>query len=384
MSLIKSILDTDLYKLSMQNAILELFSDTQAEYTFINRNLDYKFNNEFVKKLQNEINQMCSLSLSRQEWKFLKEKCTYLKPSYLEYLSNYRFNSEEIVLSLVDNQLQINISGSWHSTVLWEVPLMAIISELYFQQLNWNTNELVKCTEEKANVLYKNNCRISEFGTRRRRSNDVQSIVVKVLKNYPVFVGTSNVSFAMLHDLKPIGTVAHEFIMAMSVLYGLRHANRFAMDAWTQVYKANLGTALTDTYGISAFFKDFSLYHTKLWSDIRQDSGDPFEFVDKAVAHYKKMNVDPLSKGIIFSDSLNIDKCVKLNEYCKNKIRCSFGIGTNLTNDFPDKKYLNMVIKLKSIDDIPVVKLSEDSNKAIGNKDAIRVAKWTFLGQALD
>ena len=383
--MIDSILDTDLYKLSMQNAILELFPDTLAEYSFQNRNLKYEFSNLFLLELQDEINKMTSYSLSNEEYKFLKEKCVYLKPSYLEYLYNYRFDSNEIQLSIDDNQLKILIKGLWCRTVLWEVPLMALISELYFKKIkDWNIEGTKERTIEKADILSKYNCKTSEFGTRRRRSYETQSIVVDVFKNYSNFVGTSNVNLAMKYNVKPIGTVAHEFIMAMSVLHGLRHANRFAMDAWTQVYKANLGTALTDTYGIDAFFKDFSLYHSKLWSDVRQDSGDPFVFVDKTVEHYRKMNIDPLSKAIIFSDSLNVDKCVKLNEYCKNKIRCSFGIGTNLTNDFPDKKYLNMVIKLKTIDGIPVIKLSEDINKSIGDKDAIRVAKWTFFGQNLE
>jgi len=387
---VKSILDTDLYKLSMQNAIMELFPDTQAEYVFLNRNTDYKFDEPLVKELQEAVDNMALLKLTDAEKNFLKTRCPYLKPSYLEYLLNYKFDPSEVKLSLNKDQLQIAIKGPWCRTVLWEVPLMATISELYFRRANdvWGYSWTMDCvrdwTTTKANILWKNGCRTSEFGTRRRRSYETQLTVVDIMKDCPTFVGTSNVFFAMMFGLKPIGTVAHEWFMGMSVLHGLRHANRFAMDDWDRVYKGNLGTALTDTYGSEAFFKDFSLYHSKLWSDIRQDSGDPFAFVDMAVSHYKSLGIDPMTKGIIFSDSLNVDKCVNLNEYCKNKIRCSFGIGTNLTNDFPDKKALNMVIKLKSIDGVPVVKLSDDPDKAIGDRDAMRVVKWTFLGENLD
>jgi nicotinate phosphoribosyltransferase len=140
---------------------------------------------------------------------------------------------------------------------------------------------------------------------------------------------------------------------------------------------------LTDTYGIEAFLEDFNLYHTNLWTGIRQDSGDPFEFTDKMVAHYKKLRIDPMSKTIVFSDSLNVDKAIKLNKYCEGKIKCSFGIGTYFTNDFPDGKALNMVIKLSKINGIPVVKLSEDPKKAIGDPDAIKVAEWTFFNKPL-
>jgi len=165
--------------------------------------------------------------------------------------------------------------------------------------------------------------------------------------------------------------------MGVSALESLRHANRFAMQKWCDTYGANLGTVLPDTFGIKAFFDDFTLYYASLFDSIRHDSGDPFKFTDKVIAHYKKLNIDPNSKTIIFSDGLNVELAIELNRYCSGKIKCAFGIGTNFTNDFATKS-LNMVIKLYSVDGIPVVKLSDEPTKATGDKKAVEVAKWTF------
>ena len=201
------------------------------------------------------------------------------------------------------------------------------------------------------------------------------------------FVGTSNVYLAMKYGVKPIGTMAHEWIQGHCVLGGIRHANRYALDAWTRVYRGNLGIALTDTYGTNAFLEDFDTYLAKLFDGVRHDSGDPFRFVDKIVAHYKKLGINPRSKTIVFSDNLKPTTCIALLHYCEdNDICCSFGIGTNFTNDFPlsPLKALNMVIKLVRLNGIPVVKLSDDLGKIIGDPDMVRVIRYLYLGTPLD
>jgi nicotinate phosphoribosyltransferase len=389
---VKSTLDTDQYKLTMQNAILELYPDTMAEYVFINRDKSYTFDESFLKKLKKTVEQMSDLKLGMDEKDWLRNQCPYLKPAYLEYLSNYRFNPDEVKMSIKDGQLVLSIYGAWCRTVLWEVPLMATISELYFENVpGWSLDDhggQGYRAKIKGNRLAEAGCKFADFGTRRRRSYETQFTVVDAFHNSgngnPCFVGTSNPYLAFRFGVTPVGTFAHEWVQSQSVLNGLRHANRFAMEAWSKNYSASLGIALTDTYGMAAFLEDFNLYYAKLFDGTRQDSGNPFEFVDKMIAHYRKLRIDPLSKTIVFSDSLNVEKAIKLNEYCKGKIKCSFGIGTHFTNDYPDGRALNMVIKLASINGVPVVKLSEDPSKTIGDPDAVKVAEWTFFRKSLN
>jgi len=304
--MVKSILDTDLYKLTMQNAILELYPDAMAEYVFINRDKTYTFDSTFCNDLRGIINRMSKdlkLGLDEKDW--LRNQCPYLKPAYVEYLSNYRFDPSEVKISLKDNQLAISIYGPWHRTILWEVPLMATISELYFESVKgWNYDGQKELAIEKGYRLANDGCNFAEFGTRRRRSFDTQFQIVDAFHSEPgrygrgnhCFVGTSNPYLAFRFGVTPIGTVAHEFIMAQSVLNGLLHANRFSLDDWAHVYKASLGTALTDTFGLNAFLKDFSLYHSKLWDGVRHDSGNPFEFVDKMVYHYNSLRISVRGK----------------------------------------------------------------------------------------
>jgi nicotinate phosphoribosyltransferase len=190
----------------------------------------------------------------------------------------------------------------------------------------------------------------------------------------------------MKYGVKPIGTQAHEWVQGHSVLGSLRHANKAAMDAWVRVYNADLGIVLPDTYGLKSFLGDFDRFHARLWDGVRHDSGCPFNFADRMTSHYKALSIDPRTKTLVFSDNLTAEKAVKIKQHCdKLGIRCSFGIGTHFTNDFGgDLKPLNMVIKLWALDDIPVVKLSDDDGKAVGDKDALRVARWTHFGTPLD
>lgn len=398
--MITSLLDTDLYKLTMQNFVLQTYPNAVVTYKFNNRNKDMKFNTLFLGHLAHALSELAKVRLTDSEEKFLREKCPYLTESYIQYLKNYKFDLREVRYSLDDeNNLDILISGPWHSTILWEVPLMAIISELYFKHCDtdwtYSDEKQFNLATDKAFGLGIHNCVFADFGTRRRRSYNVHCIVVNAMdlankeaKNNG-FVGTSNVHLAHKFGLKPIGTMAHEFIMGVSALEGLRHANRFALEKWSEFYKGNLSVALTDTFGTDAFFNDFNLTLAKQY-DVRHDSGSPTVFADKIIAKYKELGIDPTTKTIVFSDGLDVEEAIKIRAYCNGRIRCVFGIGTNFTNDFKKattglvSKPLNMVIKLASVNNIPVVKISDSPTKAIGDKDALRVAMWTHFGKPLD
>jgi nicotinate phosphoribosyltransferase len=384
---IQSILDNDLYKFTMQQAVVELYPAVRATYEFINRPPSERFNQEFFGALRESIREMSRLRLQPDERSFLKQQCPYLKPAYLDYLENYRYDPGQVEARLDDRGgLAIEIDGPWHRAILWEVPLLALVSELYGRhvQTNWTSDGQAEKIAAKSSTLRRAGCVFADFGTRRRRSYATQDLVVGVLCDNPGFVGTSNVHLAQVHGQKPIGTMAHEWIMAHSVLCGLRHANRFALEAWCRVYNAQLGIALTDTYTTRAFFDDFDAYYARLYDGVRQDSGCPFEFTDLAVEHYDRLRIDPAAKTIVFSDGLSPELAARLSAHCGGRIRCSFGIGTNLTNDFEGCPAPNIVIKLTSVNGIPAVKLTDDPAKATGQPDALRVARWTILGMPLD
>lgn len=400
--MIKSILDNDLYKFTMQMAVLELFPKAEAEYRFTNRG-SQRFSEEFVEELRRVVDEEISeLKLTEEEYCWLGENCPFLKPMYLEYLKNFRFKPEEVEICLTrEKGLDMRIKGPWHSTILWEIVLMAAVSELYFTTIEkeWNGSTKNQVTPESVlsayrekileigKVLEENNCFFSEFGTRRRRSFELHDQVMKSLVQIKTLTGTSNVYFAKKYGVKPIGTVGHEWVMGTSALVGLRYANRFAFENWVEVYKGDLGIALTDTFGSEAFFKDMDLKLSKIYDGFRHDSGDPFTFVDRVIEHYRKMGIDPMKKVIVFSDALDAEAAVRLKKYCQGKINCSFGIGTSLTNNsefFRESPPLNMVIKLHSINGIPVVKLSDSPEKETGERDAVRVANYIVGRKGLD
>lgn len=386
--MIQSILDNDLYKLTMQQAVLNITPNAEVVYKFTNRRPEKLVNKAMFSGIQQDIEQLARLKMDSKEHDWLVAECSFLNPSYLEYLANYRFDPEELTLDHSDNELELTIKGLWHKTIMWEVPLMAIISRNHFLHVDtdWNkkkTSEKQKTlAEQKAKNLSDAGCVWADFGTRRRRNYQSQDRIVATHKNYKGFVGTSNVHLACKHDVKAIGTMAHEWIMGGSVLWSLRHANRYALEEWGNVYHGKLGIALTDTFGSDAFFSDFSHKLAREFDGVRHDSADPFEFADKVILHYRSLDIDPLSKTIVFSDSLNTDLAIELQQFCHGRIKCSFGIGTHFTNDYKGSSALNIVIKMAEINGVPVVKLSDDVGKATGDKDALRVAKWTFgLGE---
>jgi len=387
--IIKSILDTDLYKLSMMWFVLDHYYESDAVYKFNNRNKNMKFTEESVKLIKENIQHMSELRLSNNEYNWIKDNLYFLPITFRQYLSAYRFNPEQVDLTLVNGDLDIKISGKWRDTILWEVPLMAIISEVYFKTVDtdWNMVGQIDKITDKSVILDNNICKFTDFGTRRRRNFETQDLVVNTMRHYPNFMGTSNPYLAMKYGVKSLGTCAHESIGAVSVLESLNHPNKYFMEKWSDTYNGSLGIMLPDTYGTDSFLLDFTLEKAKLWDGVRHDSGDPYEFTDKIINHYKKLGIDPLSKVIIFSDGLDDKLSVKLNDYCKNKIKCSFGIGTFFTSDFkkvsnPTEKSspMNMVIKLVEIDGIPVVKISDSPGKSIGDEEMLKVMMYIHFG----
>lgn len=378
----ESLLDNDLYKFTMQQAVLYHYPNAMAEYRFKNRG-DHTFSPEFVERLKQEVRVARQHRLQPPEETFLA-KLPFIRPWYLEYLKNFQMPPEAIGIKLDRGNLDIRIRGPWHLTILWEVPLMAMISELYFEieDTRWREEEWkprqIELAKGKGAILSAPSCKFADFGTRRRRSFDVQRVVVKELMNHSGFVGTSNVHLAERYGLRPIGTMAHEWVQAISALESLNHANRYMMEKWADFYDGSLGIALTDTYGLAAFLRDFTPRLAKLFDGVRHDSGDPFEFTDKIVEAYKAHGINPMHKTIVFSDGLDVHLADKIRKHCiQAGIGFSFGIGTNFTNDFRTPA-LNMVVKLWSIDDMPVVKLSENPGKANGDPQAIAAVRTIY------
>lgn len=391
--MIKSILDSDSYKFSMAQAVLEHYPAVRVKYRFFNRNKNHKFDERFLGRLDFAIRNMAQLKLQDYEYEFLKRKVPYFKPAFLEWLRNYRFDPSEVHASVKDGELSIEIEGLWCRTILWEVDLLALVSETFYStyhmderiELEW----IDEITSRKGAALTEAGCVFSEFGTRRRRSFQFQERVNRVLFSQfygKGFVGTSNVYFSMLNDAAPKGTVAHEWTSAISALESLRHANYYSMQKWVETYNTELGTVLPDTFGLDPFFKNFNRRFAMLHDSIRHDSGCPFKFTDRVIDHYKSLSIDPNSKTIIYSNALDVSTTLDIQKYREGEIKKAYGIGTHFSNHPPYGCHepLNIVIKLWEVEGIPVVKLSEDASKSIGDPDALRVARWTFFGQPLD
>jgi len=391
MSGIKSFLDTDLYKFTQMYAVLtnKPLANLKVRYNFFNRN-DTKFPEGFDLELKRRVQDMSNLKMTKDEKEFFIRKCGHYLPNwFFDILEGYKFDPNEVFIYMENSNLKIKIEGYWWRTILWEVPLMALISELYFEMTNkeydfsnsTNRNTRLDKNKSKANLMLLNNLKVSDFGTRRRYSYDNHKEVLKDLLDYGrgSIVGTSNVHLAHLFNININGTCAHELFMVHAAIYGYNMANKMTMDTWINTYNTSqLGTILPDTFTTDIFLKSFDNHYASIFGSIRQDSGCPFEFTDKLVNHYKSLGIDPLSKTIIFSDSLDIEKAIKINDYCKGKIKCSFGIGTSITNDL-DVKPLNMVIKISEVyfDNrwIPAVKLSDNKSKNTGESDEVELCK---------
>ncbi|WP_291090880.1 MULTISPECIES: nicotinate phosphoribosyltransferase [unclassified Empedobacter] len=383
MSIIKSIIDNDFYKFTMQFGVTKLYPDVMARYKFINRG-EHQFPVGFAEELQKEINAMASLALTKDEKNFFTTNCPYLSPAYLDFLQGYRYDPNEVKITQNGADVEVHVEGYWYRTILWEVPILCLISEIFYKLTNAqriSNEEITKRTSDKVDLYNRLGVTVAEFGTRRRHSYEVHDVVMKELTNHKgkSFVGTSNVHFAHKYGVKPIGTHAHEWFMFHGARYGFKIANSISLDRWVKVYYGDLGIALTDTYTSDVFFGQFDKKLSKLFDGVRHDSGDPIEFGEKTIAHYEKMGINPLFKTIIFSDGLNSEKVEMITKAFKGRIGLSFGIGTNLTND-TDLKPMNIVMKLTEISSIDikwtgVVKLSDEKNKHTGTPRMIALAK---------
>lgn len=386
--IIQSLLDTDLYKFTMQQCAIRRFSDVWVRYVFRSRNV-LEWNATLHAELENQLDYFCSLSFSKDDLKYLSS-LRFIKKDYIDFLKLYRPLKEHVRASFHNNELSIVVEGPWYQTILWEIPILATVSEIYYNSLmekNHSKDDFYNVgrknlTEKIDNFLNKstnmckndyqdmcNGFKFSDFGTRRRFSFDWHNEVVKILKSNPdTFVGTSNVFFAKEYDLTPVGTNAHEYYQVGQALDHVRlsESQKYMLQSWVNEYRGDLGIALSDTLGTTKFLKDFDLYFAKLYDGVRHDSGDPIEWGYRIINHYKSMRINPKNKTLLFSDSLNFEKAFKIyNEFCKD-IDVTFGIGTYLTNDFkPVVSPLNIVLKLQFVNDKPVAKISDDNGKTM-------------------
>lgn len=380
---LKSILDNDFYKITMQNAVVKLFPSEKVKYSFINRG-KHHFPKGFDEELRKSVNAMAEMKLTKEEKEYLRNTCPYLDLPYLDFLAGYQYDPSEVQIVQTENDLQVTVVGEWYRTILWEVPLLALISELHYVMngIERDSDEtVIRNTLEKAEELDNLGVNFAEFGTRRRHSYKVHDLVVDALtqNKSSKFTGSSNVHFAMNYGVKPIGTHAHEWFMFHAAEYGFKMANALSLEHWVDVYRGDLGVALSDTYTTEVFFQQFDKKFAKLFDGVRHDSGDPIEFAEKTIAHYEQNGINPLFKYIIFSDGLNLEKVAEITHACRGKIGISFGIGTNLTNDVGVKP-MNIVMKLiaaQSVngDWVPTVKLSDEHGKYTGDPKMIELAK---------
>jgi len=377
--IITSLLDDDFYKASMAAVVFHNFPNTTVTYEFFNRGKTH-FPTGFGAALRKQVKHLCSLKFTDDEISYLKNLNRF-NENFIEFLKHFQMNEDEVNITQLDTgELKIFIKGFWYRTIFWEVKLMAIISELYFKMSgiemadDWS-DRIIK----KAINLFNANCKWSDFGTRRRRAFEVQDQVVSTMRRYTGFLGTSNIFLAKKYGVSPIGTSAHEAVMAMAVFAGYENANNAWLKYWSEYYKGELGIALPDTFTTDVFLRNFDGCLTRQWDGLRQDSGDPETWMDiKIIPHYAKHRIPTRDKKIVFSDNLDVDKAIKLNTKYNGMFDVFFGIGTNLTNDtmttnqrLSGIKPLNMVIKITSANFgkgwLPTVKLSDDLGKNLGN-----------------
>lgn len=378
-----SILDNDFYKFTMQNAVVKLFPSQVVKYEFINRG-KHEYPEGFGEELRKIVEAMALLQLTKDEKTFLMQKCPYLRLPYIDFLQGYRYDPSEVEITQNGSDLSVSVSGMWYRTILWEVPLLSIISELYYVMTGAEREPddvIIAKTIEKEKKFKELRVPFAEFGTRRRHSYEVHRLVMQALVSVKdsTFTGSSNVHMAMLHNVKPIGTHAHEWFMFHAAEYGFKMANSLSLEDWVDVYRGDLGVALSDTYTSDVFFRQFDKKFSKLFDGVRHDSGDPIEFAIKTIKHYESNGIDPLFKYIIFSDGLNPEKVEEIATFCRGKIGMSFGIGTNLTNDV-GLRPSNIVMKLIGVKGmnnkwIPTVKLSDEKEKYTGDPKMIELAK---------
>ena len=373
--IIKSILDTDLYKFTTSYAYIKLFPYAVGTFSFKDRD-ETVYSDDFLNALKEEFNRLKGVGLTSDELEYMSVNCRFMPRVYWEWLSSFRFNPEIIEVYLDEERhLHIEVTDYLYKVTLYEVPILAIVSEIknmFFNQKPLKEEVLAKLVT-KVELSNSNAMPFSEFGTRRRFSFEVHDWVVDYLKKHSKYcTGTSNCYLAMKYNMRPMGTHPHEWFMFHGAQFGYKHANYMALENWVNVYDGDLGTALSDTYTSESFLTNFSRKQAKLFDGVRCDSGDEIEFVDKLIDRYKELGIDPATKTIIFSNALDFEKALSLYKYCEGKIRCSFGIGTNLTND-TGYQPSNIVMKLSKCkmnanqEWRECVKLSDDMGKHMGS-----------------
>ena len=374
--IITSLLDTDLYKFTMMQVVLHQFPGAEVEYRFKCRNAANLA--PYVNEIREEIRGLCSLRFQDAELAYLKAM-RFIKSDFIDFLGIFKLNEKYVsVTALASGEIEVSIKGPWLHTILFEIPVLAIINEVYFRNLQkepdlalGRTRLNTKILELQADGLRE--LKIADYGTRRRFGKVWHEEVLRALVTRlgtgvtGQFAGTSNVLFAMKLGLTPLGTMAHEYLQACQALGPrLRDSQVFGFESWAKEYRGDLGIALSDVYGMSAFLRDFDMYFCKLFDGARHDSGDPFQWGERMLAHYAKNRVNPKTKTLIFSDGLTVPRTIELYRQFRGRCQLAFGIGTNLTNDLGDPPLhepLQIVIKMIRCNGQPVAKLSDTPSK---------------------
>lgn len=371
--ILTSLLDTDAYKLHMQQAVYHRYHNISVVAEFRCRGDELL--GEYAGEIRQQIEMMSQLALTDDEFTYLSG-LPFFSNDYLNWLKTFRYNPQHVTVSDRDGHLHVRIAGPWREVIMWEVPLLAVISEVVHRQrspqitaqmaIDQLRKNLARFKEEAADVDI-SRFRLMDFGTRRRFSGEVQRAIVSTLKEeFPYLVGTSNYDLAHQLQLSPVGTQAHEWFQAhQQISPVLANSQRAALQAWLDEYPNQLGIALTDCITMDAFLRDFGLKFANTYEGLRHDSGDPVEWGEKAIAHYQKLGIDPMTKTLVFSDNLDLDKALDLYRHFHTRVNLVFGIGTRLTCNIPEVKPLNIVIKLVQCNGKPVAKLSDSPGKTI-------------------
>lgn len=369
--IIRSLLDTDLYKFTMHQVMFHKHTNLTGTYVFKCRNKDIRFTYAMLQEINEQIDHLCTLSFTEEELTYLSS-VRFIKPDYVEFLRLYKPLRRYVTTDLKDNgELSVRITGPLFNVMHFEIYLLEIINEVYFRMqydyAKLKDSALIKASHKIEKFIHGDyDFNFAEFGCRRRLSREWQEYIVKQMLATGHCVGTSNVYLAMKYGIKPIGTYAHEYVQMYQGIEELpvAYSNKRALDEWFEEYNGDLGTALTDTLTTDCFLKDFDLKQATLYSGVRHDSGDPYAWGEKIIAHYEKLGIDPKTKTLLFSDSLNFDKAQEIYEHFKGRVKVSFGIGTFITND-TNVDALNIVIKLQYVNGRPVAKISDVDGKSM-------------------
>lgn len=376
--IINSLLETDMYKFSMGQTIFHQFTSYKTTWTFKCRNKDVHFTDEMVEEIKEQVQAFCQLRFTEEELEYL-DNITWIKGTYVDFLRLWQPRYEEFTITTdAPCGLAIDAAGTWLNTSMYEIPVLAIVNEVYFR-MAYDYDVLLKQfkrrLDEKVRLLEEDTYRLSdfsEFGLRRRLSAEAQEMAVKAIAEVELpadshFIGTSNVYLAKKFNLKPVGTMAHEWIMCTGQgnhKHNPAYSNWYALDAWVKEYGILNGIALTDTITTDCFLRDFQLTYATLFSGVRHDSGDPYEWGDKMIAHYNSLGINPRTKTLLFSDSLDFERATALYDYFKDKAKVAFGIGTFISND-TDEEALNIVMKTTKCNGMDVAKISDVAGKGM-------------------